>query len=131
MNKYLITVRDGDYVRNRVVPGVAHGMQANGDLYIYESHPESKRGGRRPKKIIPGGSWVELDIVYDDKKFEEALDRIDDNMKVAWQEVMQDDEPGIVPELLHAELKHADLFDEFQESASALANGTGDGVQQS
>jgi hypothetical protein len=94
----------------REVAGDFHKVNSSGDLSVFRDSSEVL--------LVVSGEWLEVNITKIPEKKKEVpfVPPATSSMGI-----------DIETELLHAELKHANLFDEFQTSARELADGTGDG----
>jgi len=76
--------------------------------------------------LVVGGEWLEVNItelpkeeMSEEKEAEKVIPFVTEASRL---------DVDIESEILHAELKHADVFDAFQKSGRELAEGIGDGA---
>jgi hypothetical protein len=92
----------------REVAGDFHKVNSSGDLSVFRDSSEVL--------LVVSGEWLEVNITKIPEKKKEVTS-VTGSMGI-----------DIETELLHAELKHADVFDAFQKSGRELADGIGDGA---
>lgn len=92
----------------------------DGNLHVYDDD-------YKLVLVIQNGEWLEMSVSkIPEEPIEDTIERltplVSDADLVGIQGAID-----IEAELFHAELKHVGLFETFQKSARALADGTGDG----